>query len=234
MYNGYYYGFDMTYLVLVVPALLIALIAQIQVKSAFSRYARVRCTSGLTGAQAAQRILQANGITDVRIEHISGKLTDHFDPQAKVIRLSDEVYGVASIAAVGVAAHEAGHAVQYSVGYVPIKIRNSIIPVSKLGSTLSMPILLVGLLFNSGVLVEIGILLFSTMALFQLVTLPVEFNASGRALRTLGDYHILDDEETRMAGKVLKAPALTYVAALLSSAAQLLRLILLYGRRRND
>lgn len=126
MYNGYYYGFDMTYLVLVVPALLIALIAQIQVKSAFSRYARVRCTSGLTGAQAAQRILQANGITDVRIEHISGKLTDHFDPQAKVIRLSDEVYGVASIAAVGVAAHEAGHAVQYATDYAPIRIRAAI------------------------------------------------------------------------------------------------------------
>lgn len=127
MYNGYYYGFDMTYLVLVVPALLIALIAQIQVKSAFSRYAGVRCTSGLTGAQAAQRILQANGITDVRIEHISGKLTDHFDPQAKVIRLSDEVYGVASIAAVGVAAHEAGHAVQYATDYAPIRIRAAII-----------------------------------------------------------------------------------------------------------
>ena len=137
MYNGYYYGFDMTYLVLVVPALLIALIAQIQVKSAFSRYAGVRCTSGLTGAQAAQRILQANGITDVRIEHISGKLTDHFDPQAKVIRLSDEVYGVASIAAVGVAAHEAGHAVQYATDYAPIRIRAAIIPATRIGSNLS-------------------------------------------------------------------------------------------------
>ena len=146
MYNGYYYGFDMTYLVLVVPALLIALIAQIQVKSAFSRYAGVRCTSGLTGAQAAQRILQANGITDVRIEHISGKLTDHFDPQAKVIRLSDEVYGVASIAAVGVAAHEAGHAVQYATDYAPIRIRAAIIPATRIGSNLSWPLLIAGLM----------------------------------------------------------------------------------------
>ena len=146
MYNGYYYGFDMTYLVLVVPALLIALIAQIQVKCAFSRYAGVRCTSGLTGAQAAQRILQANGITDVRIEHISGKLTDHFDPQAKVIRLSDEVYGVASIAAVGVAAHEAGHAVQYATDYAPIRIRAAIIPATRIGSNLSWPLLIAGLM----------------------------------------------------------------------------------------
>ena len=234
MYNGYYYGFDMTYLVLVVPALLIALIAQIQVKSAFSRYARVRCTSGLTGAQAAQRILQANGITDVRIEHISGKLTDHFDPQAKVIRLSDEVYGVASIAAVGVAAHEAGHAVQYAVGYVPIRIRSAVIPISQFGSSLSMPVLLVGLLFNYGFLVQLGIVLFSTVALFQLVTLPVEFNASARALRTLESSYILESDEVKMAGKVLRAAALTYVAALLSSLAQLLRLILLFGRRDRD
>ena len=145
MYHGYYYGFDTTYLLLVVPALLIALIAQIQVKSAFSRYARVRCTSGLTGAQAAQRILQANGITDVRIEHITGKLTDHFDPQAKVIRLSDEVYGVASIAAVGVAAHEAGHAVQYATDYAPIRIRAAIIPATRIGSNLSWPLLIAGL-----------------------------------------------------------------------------------------
>ena len=180
MYNGYYYGFDMTYLVLVVPALLIALIAQIQVKSAFSRYARVRCTSGLTGAQAAQRILQANGITDVRIEHISGKLTDHFDPQAKVIRLSDEVYGVASIAAVGVAAHEAGHAVQYATDYAPIRIRAAIIPATRIGSNLSWPLLIAGLIFNWSVLVWAGILLFGLVTVFQLATLPVEFNASRR------------------------------------------------------
>ena len=204
MYNGYYYGFDMTYLVLVVPALLIALIAQIQVKSAFSRYARVRCTSGLTGAQAAQRILQANGITDVRIEHISGKLTDHFDPQAKVIRLSDEVYGVASI------------------------------PATRIGSNLSWPLLIAGLIFNWSVLVWAGILLFGLVTVFQLATLPVEFNASRRALAAIESRNLLTDDELRGARSVLRAAAMTYVAALLVSFAQLLRLIILYGNRRRD
>ncbi len=230
----FFYYFDRYYWILIVPAMIFAMWAQMRVSSTFNRYSKVGSARGLSAAQVCRQILDENGLFAVRVERVSGNLTDHYDPRSNVIRLSDSVYNSTSVAAIGVAAHEAGHAVQYSVGYVPIKIRNSIIPVSKLGSTLSMPILLVGLLFNSGVLVEIGILLFSTMALFQLVTLPVEFNASGRALRTLGDYHILDDEETRMAGKVLKAAALTYVAALLSSAAQLLRLILLYGRRRND
>ncbi len=230
----FFYYFDRYYWILIVPAMIFAMWAQMRVSSTFNRYSKVGSARGLSAAQVCRQILDENGLFAVRVERVSGNLTDHYDPRSNVIRLSDSVYHSTSVAAIGVAAHEAGHAVQYSVGYVPIKIRNSIIPVSKLGSTLSMPILLVGLLFNSGVLVEIGILLFSTMALFQLVTLPVEFNASGRALRTLGDYHILDDEETQMAGKVLKAAALTYVAALLSSAAQLLRLILLYGRRRND
>ena len=230
----FFYYFDRYYWILIVPAMIFAMWAQMRVSSTFNRYSKVGSARGLSAAQVCRQILDENGLFAVRVERVAGNLTDHYDPRSNVIRLSDSVYHSTSVAAIGVAAHEAGHAVQYSVGYVPIKIRNSIIPVSKLGSTLSMPILLVGLLFNSGVLVEIGILLFSTMALFQLVTLPVEFNASGRALRTLGDYHILDDEETRMAGKVLKAAALTYVAALLSSAAQLLRLILLYGRRRND
>ena len=230
----FFYYFDRYYWILIVPAMIFAMWAQMRVSSTFNRYSKVGSARGLSASQVCRQILDENGLFAVRVERVSGNLTDHYDPRSNVIRLSDSVYHSTSVAAIGVAAHEAGHAVQYSVGYVPIKIRNSIIPVSKLGSTLSMPILLVGLLFNSGVLVEIGILLFSTMALFQLVTLPVEFNASGRALRTLGDYHILDDEETRMAGKVLKAAALTYVAALLSSAAQLLRLILLYGRRRND
>lgn len=230
----FFYYFDRYYWILIVPAMIFAMWAQMRVSSTFNRYSKVGSARGLSAAQVCRQILDENGLFAVRVERVAGNLTDHYDPRSNVIRLSDSVYNSTSVAAIGVAAHEAGHAVQYSVGYVPIKIRNSIIPVSKLGSTLSMPILLVGLLFNSGVLVEIGILLFSTMALFQLVTLPVEFNASGRALRTLGDYQILDDEETRMAGKVLKAAALTYVAALLSSAAQLLRLILLYGRRRND
>ena len=226
MYHGYYYGFDTTYLLLVVPALLIALIAQIQVKSAFSRYARVRCTSGLTGAQAAQRILQANGITDVRIEHISGKLTDHFDPQAKVIRLSDEVYGVA--------AHEAGHAVQYATDYAPIRIRAAIIPATRIGSNLSWPLLIAGLIFNWSVLVWAGILLFGLVTVFQLVTLPVEFNASRRALAAIESRNLLTDDELRGARSVLRAAAMTYVAALLVSFAQLLRLIILYGNRRRD
>ena len=245
MYNGYYYGFDMTYLVLVVPALLIALIAQIQVKSAFSRYARVRCTSGLTGAQAVQRILQANGITDVRIEHISGKLTDHFDPQAKVIRLSDEVYGVASIAAVGVAAHEVGHACQHAEDYVPLRIRSAIIPMTRIGSMLAMPVFILGLLFAQlslygnmvgDVFMMLGILLFSLSTLFQLVTLPVEFNASHRAIVKVEEYGLLGSEEVSGGKKVLTAAALTYVAGAASSALQLLRLILLYGgnRRRRD
>ena len=242
MYNGYYYGFDMTYLVLVVPALLIALIAQIQVKSAFSRYARVRCTSGLTGAQAAQRILQANGITDVRIEHISGKLTDHFDPQAKVIRLSDEVYGVASIAAVGVAAHEVGHACQHAEDYVPLRIRSAIIPMTRIGSMLAMPVFILGLLFAQlslygnmvgDVFMMLGILLFSLSTLFQLVTLPTEFNASARALKTLESYGILDGDELVGARSTLRAAALTYVAALASSLASLLRLLLIFGGSRS-
>ena len=218
MYHGYYYGFDTTYLLLVVPALLIALIAQIQVKSAFSRYARVRCTSGLTGAQAAQRILQANGITDVRIEHISGKLTDHFDPQAKVIRLSDEVYGVASIAAVGVAAHEAGHAVQYATDYAPIRIRAAIIPATRIGSNLSWPLLIAGLIFNWSVLVWAGILLFGLVTVFQLVTLPVEFNASRRALAAIESRNLLTDDELRGARSCCGSSFSTATAAGIDTA----------------
>ena len=233
MYNGYYYGFDMTYLVLVVPALLIALIAQIQVKSAFSRYAGVRCTSGLTGAQAAQRILQANGITDVRIEHISGKLTDHFDPQAKVIRLSDEVYGVASIAAVGVAAHEAGHAMQKLENYAPLNLRSAIVPAVNISSSLSTPMFILGLIFAWQPLVYIGIGLFAASTVFALVTLPVEFDASKRAIQMLSEGgYISGAEEERNVRKVLSAAALTYVAAAVTSLLSLLRLILI--AKRND
>ena len=233
MYHGYYYGFDTTYLVLVVPALLIALIAQIQVKSAFSRYARVRCTSGLTGAQAAQRILQANGITDVRIEHISGKLTDHFDPQAKVIRLSDEVYGVASIAAVGVAAHEAGHAMQKLENYAPLNLRSAIVPAVNICSSLSTPMFILGLIFAWQPLVYIGIGLFAASTVFALVTLPVEFDASKRAIQMLSEGgYISGAEEERNVRKVLSAAALTYVAAAVTSLLSLLRLILI--AKRND
>lgn len=230
----FFYYFDRYYWILIVPAMFFAMWAQMKVSSTYNRYSKVSSARGLSAAQVCRQILDENGLFSVRVERVAGNLTDHYDPKNNVIRLSDSVFYSTSVAAIGVATHEAGHAVQYAVGYVPIRIRNGIIPISRLGSTLSMPILLVGLLFNSGVLVEVGILLFSTMALFQLVTLPVEFNASARALRTLGDYRILDDDETQMAGKVLKAAALTYVAALISSIAQLLRLILLYGRRNDD
>ena len=228
-----YYGIDYTYLVLVVPALIISLIAQFRVKSAFSRYSQERCVSGLTGAETARRILAQNGINDIRIEHIAGDLTDHYSPTEKVIRLSDSVYNAQTIAAVGVAAHECGHAVQYAVGYAPIKLRNAIIPVTNIGSTLSFPLLLIGLLLNFQPLVLVGIALFSLVTLFQLLTLPVEFDASRRALKTIDERGMLTQEEYAGAKKVLTAAAMTYVAALLTSLAQLLRLLLLYGRRRN-
>ena len=231
---GYgYYGIDLTYLILVVPALLISLYAQFKVKSAFSYYSQERCISGLTGAEAARRILLANGITDVSIEHISGSLTDHYSPNEKVIRLSDDVYDVPSIAAVGVAAHECGHAVQYAKGYAPIKLRNAIIPATQIGSMLSFPILLVGLMLNFQALVLVGIGLFSLVTLFQLITLPVEFDASHRALAIIDERGMLTPDEYAGAKKVLTAAALTYVAALLTSLAQLLRLLLLFTRRRD-
>ena len=230
----FFYYYDPYYWMILVPAMLIALLAQLKVSSTFNRYSRVASRRGFTGAQAAEEVLRAHGVYNVRIERVSGRLSDHYDPRSNVIRLSDTVYNSASVAAIGVAAHEAGHAVQYAVGYVPIRIRSAVIPISQFGSSLSMPVLLVGLLFNYGFLVQLGIVLFSTVALFQLVTLPVEFNASARALHTLESSYILESDEVRMAGKVLRAAALTYVAALLSSLAQLLRLILLFGRRDRD
>ena len=230
---GYGYGIDLSYLVLIVPAMLIALYAQIKVKSAFAKYSQERCLSGLTGAEAAYRILQANGITDISIEHISGELTDHYSPTEKVIRLSDSVYNVPSIAAVGVAAHECGHAIQYAKGYAPIKLRNAIIPASRIGSMLSFPILIIGMIFSMQPLILLGIGLFSLVTLFQVFTLPVEFDASGRALKIIDERGMLTPEEYQGAKKVLSAAALTYVAALLSSLAQLLRLVLIFGRRNN-
>lgn len=173
----FFYYFDRYYWILIVPAMFFAMWAQMKVSSTYNRYSKVSSARGLSAAQVCRQILDENGLFSVRVERVAGNLTDHYDPKNNVIRLSDSVFYSTSVAAIGVAAHEAGHAVQYAVGYVPIRIRNGIIPISRLGSTLSMPILLVGLLFNSGVLVEVGILLFSTMALFQLVTLPVEFPA---------------------------------------------------------
>ena len=215
----FFYYFDRYYWLLIVPALLFAVWAQSRVSSTYRKYSQVASARSMTAAQVCRQILDENGLFAIRIEHIAGNLTDHYDPRANVIRLSDTVYNSTSVAAIGVAAHEAGHAVQYAVGYVPIRVRSAIIPISQFGSSLSIPVLLIGLLFNYGALVELGILLFSTVTLFQLVTLPVEFNASARALSTLEQSYILEPEEVGMAAKVLRAAALTYVAALLSSLA---------------
>lgn len=229
----YYYGFDYTYLVFVLPALLIALVAQIKVKTTFRKYAKVMNARGLSGAEVAAKILSSNGVLDVAVQRVSGNLTDHFDPTARVIRLSQSVYDSHSVAAVGVAAHEAGHALQYAENYFPIRLRAAIIPVTKVGSALSWPLIILGLVFSFGILVNIGIILFSVVTLFQLVTLPVEFNASRRALNILQQQGILAPEELGGARKVLTAAAMTYVAALLVSVMQLLRLIALFSNRRD-
>lgn len=230
---GGYYGIDSLYLILVLPAILFSLWAQTKVKGTFSRYQKVRSYSGYTGADVARRILDDNGLYNVRIEHIKGSLTDHYDPKEQVVRLSDSVYGSNSIAALGVAAHETGHAVQHATGYGPLSIRNAIIPMTNFGSQLSMPLILIGFLLNSDPLVGVGILCFATVTLFQLITLPVEFDASSRAMRTLDGEGILQGDEVPQTRKVLTAAALTYVAALIVSAAQLLRLVLLFNRRRD-
>ena len=219
-------------IILLIPAMIFSLIAQAMVKSTFSKYSNVRNGRGLTGAEAARAILDSNGLSNVRIEHISGELTDHYDPRANVIRLSDSVYNSTSVAAVGVAAHEAGHAVQYAENYFPIKVRNSIIPVTRFGSSLSTPLVLLGIIFSWDFLITAGILLFCAVVLFQAVTLPVEFNASGRALRTLRDSCILEGDEVKEAKRVLTAAAMTYVAAMVSALLSLLRLILISNRRR--
>lgn len=224
--------YDLSYLVLVVPALLISLWAQFKVNSAFSNYSKVRTMRGLTGAQASEYILRAHGVSGVRIEHISGNLTDHYDPTANVIRLSDAVYGSTSVAAVGVAAHETGHAIQYAVGYQPIKLRAAVIPASRIGSIASWPLLMLGIIFSYMPLVWLGIGFFCLATLFQVLTLPVEFNASSRALKAIDQWNILSEEEYAGAKKVLTAAALTYVAALLTSIMQLVRLLLIFSDRR--
>ena len=226
--------FDPTYL-LVIVGVVISLLAQARVKSTFSKYSKVRNTRGLTGAEAAQKVLNGAGIYDVRIERVSGNLTDHYDPRSKVLRLSDSTYGSASVAAVGVAAHECGHAIQHQVGYGPLKLRSTLVPAASLGSKLGIPIILIGVLLGSNYfLIQLGIWVFSLAVLFQLVTLPVEFNASNRAVRILEDRGLLRQEELGMCKKVLSAAAMTYVAAAASSIISLLRLVLLYGRRRDD
>ena len=225
-----YLYIDPWYIILVVPAMLLAFWAQINVNTTFSRYSKVLAPSGMTGAESARRVLEANGVTGVRIERISGNLTDHFDPKTNTIRLSESVYDATTVSAVGVAAHEAGHAVQYAVGYAPMQLRADIIPATNIGSQLAMPLVLLGLIFSSAMLVDIGIIAFSMSTLFQLITLPVEFNASRRAVATL-ESSCVSDTEVKGAKAVLRAAALTYVAALAVSLASLLRIILLFGNR---
>ena len=239
-YGGYGYGLDLSYLVLVLPCIIFSLWASSSVKSTFNRYSKVYSSRRLTGAQAAQRVLHANGVTGVRIEQVRGNLTDHFDPSTNVIRLSDGVYNSTSVAAIGVACHEAGHAVQYAHHYAPIKLRAAIIPLTNFGSKLAMPLIILGILLSSmsnlgSTFVYLGIAAFGLSLVFQLITLPVEFNASSRALRAIEDGAILTDEERRGARKTLTAAAMTYVAATAVALAQLLRLIMIFGgRRRND
>lgn len=234
---GYGYPFmffDPTY-ILIIIGIILSLGASAKVKSTFAKYSRVRSMSGLTGAQAAEKILNASGIYDVQIERISGQLNDHYDPRSKVLRLSDSVYADTSVAAIGVAAHECGHAIQHDHHYVPLIIRGALVPVANFGSTLAFPIILVGIfLGGSQTLINLGILLFSIAVLFQLITLPVEFNASRRAVARLGETGILFGDELHDTKKVLDAAALTYVAAAAATFLQLLRLIILFGGRDRD
>ena len=229
---SYYYGFDPLYLILVLPAILISLIAQIRVSSSFSKYSKV--FAPLTGEEAARKVLEMNGVTGVRIERVKGNLSDHYNPKTNTIRLSETVYSANTIAAVGVAAHEAGHAVQYALGYSPIKLRSVIYPVSSIGSKLSVPLVIAGIIFSFPILIDIGIIFFILALIFQLVTLPVEFNASKRALQSLEEGLILPNpQDLKGAKKVLSAAAMTYVAAVIVSLAQLLRLLAIAGNRRD-
>ena len=239
MPNYYYYGIDWTYLVLVLPIMILSLVASARVNSTFNRYSTQLSARRITGAQAAQRVLQANGVTNVRIERVAGNLTDHFDPKANVIRLSDKVYDSPSTAAIGVACHEAGHAVQYAQNYGPIKFRAAIIPATNIGSKLAMPLILIGILLTSlsefsTILIYLGIACFSLSLIFQLVTLPVEFNASRRAMATIDSLNILTEEEQVGAKKTLRAAAMTYVMATLAALSQVLRLLVIFGRRRKN
>lgn len=228
----FYYYYDPTY-VLVIIAFALSMFASFGVKATFSKYKCVRSGQGLTGAEAARKILDGNGLNNVRIEHISGNLNDHFDPKANVIRLSDATYSDSSVAAIGVAAHEAGHAVQYATNYAPIKLRNAIVPAVNLSASLSMPLFVIGLLLDFAGLTMLGVVLFSASLIFQVITLPVEFNASGRAIKILNTSGMLDNTELKGAKKVLRAAGMTYVAAVAASALQLLRLLLIANRRRD-
>lgn len=230
----FYYVYDRTY-ILVVIGVLLCMLASNRVNSVFRKYDRVRSHSGMTGREAAERILRANGIYDVQVQHVSGRLTDHYDSRNKVLRLSDSTYASTSVAAIGVAAHECGHAVQHAVGYAPLQIRGALVPIANFGSTLAWPLIVIGMFMNNqtaAFLINAGILLFLGAVLFQLVTLPVEFNASGRAVRALEKSGMLYETEIRQTKAVLGAAALTYVASAASMILQLLRLLLITGGRR--
>jgi hypothetical protein len=228
--------YDYTYILVVIGAV-ICMIASAKVKSTFNKYSSYRSMSGLTGAQTAERILHASGIYDVQVRHVSGSLTDHYDPRSKTLNLSDPVCNSNSVAAIGVAAHECGHAIQHATGYAPLTFRSALVPVANFGSMLAWPLILIGVFINnrtSMMIIDIGIWLFSLAVLFQLVTLPVEFNASSRALRMLQGQGILGEQELGYTRKVLKSAALTYVASAAASILQLLRIVLLFGGRRRD
>lgn len=222
---------DIYYLILVLPAVLLSLWAQARVTSTFEKYSKYSVHGGITGSEAARRILNENGLSNIRVERVSGKLTDHYDPKNNVIRLSDSVYDSNSVASIGVAAHEAGHAVQYGEHYLPIKIRNTILPVANLGSGLAVPLAVLGFILSYEPLVSFGILLFGAVVLFQVVTLPVEFNASKRAVKILSGSGIIYENEEKGVKRVLTAAALTYVAAALTALMNLIRLILVFGKR---
>lgn len=230
----FFYGIDMTYIVYVLPAILLALWAQINVKTTFAKYSKVASDRGMTGRDAARLILDANGFHHVQITHVQGDLTDHFDPKSNIIRLSDATYDRATAAAVGVAAHEAGHAVQYAEGYGPMKLRSAIIPVTNIGSNLAFPLVLLGIVFSAPTIAYIGVLLFGLSVLFQLVTLPVEFNASKRAMAAIRDSGRVSEEGAKAAKKVLTAAAMTYVAALAVALGNMLRLITIANRSRRN
>lgn len=231
---GYFYGIDITYIIFVMPALIFAMYAQAKVNSTFNRYRVVRSRRGLTGAETARKILDLNGLGNVAVERVNGNLTDHYDPRSNVVRLSDSTYSSTSVAAIGVAAHEVGHAVQHAEGYAPIKVRNAIVPVVQIASYAAWPLAIFGVILSFEKLAVFGVLLFMATVLFQVITLPVEFNASSRALKTLESTMLLDGDELKASKKVLSAAAMTYVASTVVAIANLLRLLAITGVGRRD
>lgn len=228
---GYFYGIDITYIIFVLPALIFAMYAQSKVTSTFNKYRTVGNKRGFTGADVARKILDMNGLHSVTVERVAGNLSDHFDPRTNVVRLSDSTYGSTSVGAIGVAAHEVGHAIQHAEGYAPIKIRNTIVPIVQIASYAAWPLAILGIVMSMSGLANFGVLLFGAVVVFQLVTLPVEFNASYRAIKTLDKYSILDGEELEASKKVLSAAAMTYVASAAVAIGNLLRLLTIVGRR---